>query len=318
MVVAQAPILTSSSNPIVNDWHVNRYVDTFDVGFAGSALTWNLDTLHTTGSDTTFFSECSVSPHCAKFPGTTVYVHNSSDTDGTYLNTSPTALSYLGSYSDTEVVYSNHEDQLRYPFTFSNMFTDTFSSIFTTKTGYTYLRRGRIQVKGDAWGTLILPSGTYANTLRVWSIEDYDDSVMGPASPYVWHYNSETFTWYLPDQHTELLNQYKVYLNSAIFNWYSYYTQYGTTAFAGVNKPDTDIQLYPNPANEQVTIHSGELFNTGSLAELYTIDGRLAGKYQLTGNDTTIALGHLSPGMYMCRFYSPGREVQVKKLMVVR
>jgi hypothetical protein len=313
--IAQIPVLTSSSNPVIGDRFPFYFTDTFNPGAAGTAMTWNFNTLHQYGSDTLVFTSCASTVHCSDFPGATIsgYVV-SSPTTPNYYNISATALSNLGGYSTVPIYYSNYQDISRYPFTYGDSYIDTFSSIFTSS-GYTYHRVGTITVTADAYGTLVLPYGTFLNVLRIKTTELFDDTTM-ITPPTIWHYRTDIYTWYAPDYHMELLNQYTQYRNSTVTSKYSYYSIQNPTSVNELSAQKTQVQLYPIPANDKCVLKCNAGFERGAYVDLMGIDGRVVGKYALQGTETVIPIALLSAGLYTCRIYNGG--LQLEKLVIAR
>lgn len=77
------------------------------------------------------------------------------------------------------------------------------------------------------------------------------------------------------------------------------------------------ITIFPNPASDECNIHCNTLFPANAHAELYDLTGRLAGAYQLSGNNTIISLKGFAPGLYQCRITS-GNEIINRKVVVLR
>lgn len=195
--VAQIPTLTSTSNPVIGDWHLQYVTDSFLVGAAGAAVTWNFSTLTIHSTDTGFYLACSASPSCATFPGTTLYFHQSGTPYALYYNATPTKISIDGEYATGAVPYTNYEDLLHYPFTYTSTFVDSLAATFVSS-GDTFHRKGTITVTADGYGTLILPNGTYTHALRIHRNEVYSDSTVISGIPFGNNYITQIYTWYTP------------------------------------------------------------------------------------------------------------------------
>ena len=78
------------------------------------------------------------------------------------------------------------------------------------------------------------------------------------------------------------------------------------------------ISLFPNPANEEFTVHSEIGFNFGSWIEVSDFTGRQLFKYSLQGDNTTISTLHLEAGMYECKIYNNGYGIETQKLVIIR
>ncbi len=85
----------------------------------------------------------------------------------------------------------------------------------------------------------------------------------------------------------------------------------GTNSFAIANAPI----IFPVPATNEFSVHSGLLFPARSMALVYDMTGRLINKCTLTGYDTKISLSGFSAGVYQCRIYC-GDKLFVRKLIV--
>jgi hypothetical protein len=67
----------------------------------------------------------------------------------------------------------------------------------------------------------------------------------------------------------------------------------------GLDAPQADKQLfvYPNPARDYLTLETANEA-TGSPFIIYDQSGRRVGMGLISGNPTTISIGHLNPGVY--------------------
>lgn len=77
-----------------------------------------------------------------------------------------------------------------------------------------------------------------------------------------------------------------------------------------------EVALYPNPANNTVTIQLGGS-SQNATALLYDITGRLMAGYFLNGSATTISVADLPPGIYQCRISEGGHNTITKKLVIM-
>jgi len=90
--------------------------------------------------------------------------------------------------------------------------------------------------------------------------------------------------------------------------------------YTGINTVATvknEIEIYPNPAFDEITIHSNSPFTPGSIAGLYDLTGRLVSTFPLSGNSTVFSVTGLSSGMYQCKI-STGENIIVKKIAVMK
>ncbi len=76
-----------------------------------------------------------------------------------------------------------------------------------------------------------------------------------------------------------------------------------------------NIEMYPNPANESVTVDPGAI-QALLMAEVYDLSGRMIESHQVIGL-TVIGVSHLAAGTYVVRLFDSTRSAQ-QTLMIVR
>lgn len=117
-----------------------------------------------------------------------------------------------------------------------------------------------------------------------------------------WSTASNEFTW-PPGGHANLTNP-DSWANLVLL---------GTTGIDNQNdKGIADINLYPNPATDQLSIESNGL--TNGVAEIYNATGQLLQTHELHNRTTTIDISELESGMYFIRM-NDERGSCYKKLM---
>ncbi len=264
-VSAQIPTLTSTSNPQIGDWQLVYTTDSFNISSTGAAVTWDYSTLPLNATDTSYADACSASPYCSDFPGTTIYGHSQGSSNYIYYNTSSTACSVVGAYGTDVIPYSNYEDFLRYPFTYSSSYVDTFGATFVGG-AETFNRGGTITVTADGYGTLILPNGTYTNALRIHRTESYADSIMGTVFS---SYLSEIYTWYVPNARQVLLSQTTFSIDGMPTPTTAFYTNQTPgsipSGISTIQAEPLTFQLYPNPVRDELNID----FNMEQAGQVY-------------------------------------------------
>ncbi|HVA98265.1 MAG TPA: hypothetical protein VNG53_05165, partial [Bacteroidia bacterium] len=196
---AQPTLTEANTSPIIGDIFSNNATNYIAPGSSGANQTWDLSSMTTTSTTTTNAVTPSSTTYGSSFPSSTIAF--SSTGAVLYWKVSSTAEQTYGiAQGSTVISYSNPEDYLRFPFTYSNTYTDTWAATFTSG-GYPYLRSGSTTVTADGYGTLKLPSGTYSNVLRVHFLENYQDSTNIGGSPYIITYQDDEYLWYLPPNH---------------------------------------------------------------------------------------------------------------------
>lgn len=77
-----------------------------------------------------------------------------------------------------------------------------------------------------------------------------------------------------------------------------------------------EVVLYPNPAKDMVFISTTDNSEINGAIEIYDLTGQLISKSTLQGNNSAIAISHLTPGIYFIRILnSIGKSVFVEKLI---
>ena len=86
------------------------------------------------------------------------------------------------------------------------------------------------------------------------------------------------------------------------------------TGITGTVNPPV-FSLYPNPASQQVSIHSDE---TGLVITLFDLQGKALYRQPMEGQQLSVSTGHLSPGIYIIRATSTQTGQGVSQRLVIR
>jgi len=79
-----------------------------------------------------------------------------------------------------------------------------------------------------------------------------------------------------------------------------------------------NVNIYPNPAYDEITIKTDQPFPENSKAMIYDLTGRLINTHSLTGNTTDFSVSGFPPGLYECRICTGGENVIIKKVVVMK
>jgi hypothetical protein len=308
IAIAQ-PILTSATNdPVVGDVFTENVCNIeggISAGPSGPGVTWDLSSLIATTETDHIVSYCD-SPDC---------------TDLFFTNVSVTAgLKYFFYYVDTAqwwelgIAYAGlglapmnakWRIILSYPFSYNTHFlvdTAIGDSDWTPGTYFTEID----SVLGDAYGALILPTGTFSNVLRVHAVIHTADSVSG--SGITTYKRSESYTWYQPGFHYFLASMnYDTTGGSRHLSSVSYYTQ---TVKAGINEQakNSEITISPNPSTGNITIQGAE----HTTIQVYNIIGQLIKEEPNTNN---ISIVEFPSGMYFIKVFGAGQLIKQDKII---
>ena len=183
--------------PIFGDQFIIHDVDTTGVnpGGSGANQTWNFSSINVLTDSVVFnWVDPATTPYAASFPNADIAECNQI---GCYYYTFAGGdLSNIGSgVGDTIqliTILTDPEIVFKVPFTYTNTYTDNFSG--TVNAAVTIIRNGTITKTADAYGTIILPTGTYNNVLRINFLEDVTDSIAG--IPVVTRTVTDNYSWY--------------------------------------------------------------------------------------------------------------------------
>jgi hypothetical protein len=220
--------------------------------------------------------------------------------------------------SSSVATYSNAEDFLHYPFSINNTYTDPFVGSYVSG-GYTWYRKGNVTVTADSYGTLITPSGTYANVLRVHMVETYTDSAF-VGMPYTLSTSTDQYTWYRNGTHQMMANVFTATIMGNTTNGGAY-----LAGSVGINENSllTSESLFPNPASERLTV---EFTLTESRKVTIKICNELGQESEISqqiqglqgGNTAQLNINELAEGIYFARIIVDGNLISTKRFVVSR
>lgn len=324
--IAQPTLNAANSNPVTGDVLTLQQYSYISPGNSGGSQTWNFSSITQSTNAAIAYSYAAVSAsNAAIFPNANQQ-YGSSTTFG-FNKISTTALQNYGVKQGTvNIVYSNPEDQMHYPFTMGGSYSDPFLATFTSS-GSTFERRGTTTVNADAYGTLQLPSGTFSNVLRVHFVQDYQDSTDMPGfGPYIITYLNDEYMWYLPNNHMPIFSTYSLTMD----NGFS-----APTSSTGSNKLGTivsgineqvnyikSLNFYPNPTSNGV-LNLDLNLNDNINYEIVIVDNlgrevlRTKSDDGITGyNFKTIDISSLESGLYNFEVVTGTIKLVNKKIIV--
>ena len=314
------PVLTAAGiNPTVGISNTSNAANYVSPGGSGVSQTWNLSAMTSTGSSVTTFIAPSSTTYASSFPSANVAINLGSGSYS-YYKTSSTAWQNEGVASGSGPVimsYSNPEDFLRYPFTFNSGYTDTWATTFVSGTT-TFYRTGSTVVTADSYGTLITPSGTFSNVLRVHFYEDYQDSANISGNPFIIPYQNDEYMWYLNGNHNPIATVWSLTANASTSQGGSYMIN-----VSGINEPSSlvSFNIFPNPASENLTIDISLKEKQKVDIKLFDEAGSEAGcpvsAEAMQGKSTyAIAVQDLPAGIYFAEVILNGTSSSTRRFIV--
>jgi hypothetical protein len=148
-------------------------------GGTGANVTWNFSGLTATSNTITHaILSPSAIPSSSIFPSANMIEKYS---DGTIIYNMKTAggnfcVGVQDTTSNFTMNYSNSLLTSKRPITYGTTVVDTFANSFAAS-GFNFIGKGTCTVTGDGYGTLVLPTKTFSNVLRVKVLQFEKDSM---------------------------------------------------------------------------------------------------------------------------------------------
>jgi len=225
----------------------------------GPDVSWDFSQLNnlTTGQITGIDS--STAPAGNEFPTANI-AFNMNDTIFTYCLVNETGLYYLGSQmlsvqNPYLKIYTDSRKFIEYPFTYNDIFTDTYECIITLETIDIEVRITAISVvTADSYGTLILPTGTFTDVLRTTTADEEIDSIFqGGAFINEVLVSRIQYLWYAPSSTSPLFSM-EISNSTGTMDTCCFYSITEAGIHAAENFSVSDLNVYPVPASEHVFI----------------------------------------------------------------
>ena len=302
LTVQAQPILTvDNSAPKIGQEQSYEWVELngLSAGPSGENVTWDFSTIT---SPMFIGSMIGVLPNETPFGSLFPTADIAYDTDGSfaYYNLTPYSYNFLGYGGvDFEFIYSNPETQFVYPFTYGTSQTDAFFATVHWETG-TETQYGTTTLIGDGYGTLILPSGSYSNVLRIRTITDYIDSTASGGFPNMIHHFFDFYTWHSPTEGplltlgtttTTFIGGTSSQSFAKLIHW---------SAVGIPNLQAEPLNVYPNPATEQLYIDLPTDVEQNATLNVYDLAGRRVKTTTVAQSERqTISVDELPTGTYM-------------------
>ncbi|MEO5641990.1 MAG: T9SS type A sorting domain-containing protein [Bacteroidia bacterium] len=317
--LAAQPVLTAAGiMPVVGNVLSTTNGGYVNPGPAGANQTWNLAFANGGASTSTGVTPGST-PYAANFPQSTVSLPGG----GAYVYYKGTAAAWqncgLVDPNGVVLAYSDFEDILHFPFTYTNTYTDTWATTFVSSST-TYYRSGTTTVTADAYGTLTTPDGTFTNVTRVHFYQVYSDSANMQSQPVILEYENDEYMWYLNGNHSVIA---AVYILTPDFTSTIMGGFYMNNVVSGVNDFSalTALSLAPNPANDVANFNI-ELNEAKELnVTIYNYAGQEIGKSITTAgfvgeNKIAFSVAELAAGSYFAIVSLDGVQASSQKIVV--
>ncbi|WP_165439440.1 T9SS type A sorting domain-containing protein [Chryseobacterium phocaeense] len=267
-------------------------------GSAGANITWDFSTYTAVNVVTATTNACPGQTNCFRFPtANRITKPIAADTYDFSIMTDTEAAS-IGSYfgpslGDGTVTYTDPLINFKFPITYMQQFDDNYQFNSVSAASSTS-EAGTQSFNADGYGTVITPTGTYNNVLRVKRMRSATQTAPGmPAMTYT----NESYQWISQEAGTVLsfgINTITINGTTTVSKAISYLVP-GALSTSETDKKKTDISLYPNPSSDMVNLKSDEEIKNITITSL---DGKAVVK---TGNMKNIDISKLPRGVYILK-----------------
>lgn len=295
-VFAQPTIQSTDFYPTVGESFSLNYGDYVSPGSAGSNVTWDLSSM----SSSSVITVNALAPS-SSFPTSTMNLEYVGQSD-LHANLTSTEFLIVGeTTSSASVNYTDAKKLYQFPMTNGASYSDNFSGSVLSS-GVTFSRTGSVTSEVDGYGTLITPSGTYTNVVRVHSVHTSNDTYMGQTITGT----IDMYSWIKAGVHIELamVQEITAMGNIQTVGWYS-----SNTLGIADNSINT-LVMHPNPAQDIVLLQHEQAIDN---VEVRDLNGRLA-IVEFNAANNSIDVSNLSTGVYYVTVYS-NNATAVQKLI---
>ena len=316
------------SQVVTSDWAPSPYlgilrnhvenVTGVSPGSAGSGQTWDFSSLSSDSTSILEFVYPSELDGFSAFPEATVgysLFPGGGNTVSVFFESSPSAYRVMGINpvgQPTNSVYSDPMDIMRFPVGFGQTFSDSFN--IEVSSSFSYEEIGENVVEVDGSGTLITPAGSFSNVLRMKSIETSQKIGFPPTPGGPTIDETTSYLFFSSEFPSVPLLEYRI--SGDNINPNSDTTiSYGDPSYLSITEKETEnFSIYPNPANNQITIS----FSSLERVELLDLFGRIVIVEPIQNSSKAIInTSTIKSGVYMLRGISMTGKTFVKKVSIV-
>lgn len=324
------PVLTQSMNFSLGDMYkIDTYqeVSVVDPGNAGANVVWDfsqitgeviegidvicVDPGSTPFADSTAVASAHVCVRSADYPNQGAFsFYNTGTESEQYI-----AMGFMGEGNRSFTTYSNSQTAMEFPFTYGQVFTDTYELIgYHIDLGYHFMKDSvSVEVVADAYGSIKTAYGTFQNVLRV----------KRTSTEYFWYRYAQgedwsfngifvrtEYDWYDPNIKAPLFSI--VEEEGIPGNMVKYLASYSSPSSIIVPRVEK-LRLYPNPADDVVYIDN-LTSSTWVQYDIYSLSGALLQTGDVLNHSINIEL--LKPGKYVIKLHASSSTI-CKKLIII-
>jgi len=287
-------------------------------GPAGPNQTWDFSGVPSDSVVTISYVVAGSTPEYASFPSSTAAL----DAGGgayTYFKSNSSGIELMGVVGGGAVApYQNSERIMQYPCNFNSQWVDAFSANWIAN-GFPVERTGTVSGFADAYGTLIMPYGNVDNVLRVRTTEIYSDSTILNID-----YDFDTYWYYKPGVHNAVVaifDQTVTIFGTPSTTQNMYWLDASDVGIDEALRNSIGVEVYPNPANTEVSVVFGADGSKGLTLEVVDLTGKVIVQQDLGSRapgiqKETFDVSALAAGLYSVRITDGLGGQGIKRLVV--
>jgi hypothetical protein len=210
---SQAQTIQGSAFPAIGSVYKLTLTDTAGIqaGNSGTGITWEFASLVNSGfTQVDSFLLPAATPYGSTFPSADITDHEVSPSTNYYVyyHNDGSEFQRIGNVQPDVVIYSDPANEFPYPLSYGVSVNDTYYASYNQTTTNTLVHmRGVASENADGTGTIVLPTGTYSNVLRVTGSRIEHDTIF--SSPNIYVYLEARYTnWYQADLYYPIMQIY--------------------------------------------------------------------------------------------------------------
>ncbi|MBV6406069.1 MAG: T9SS type A sorting domain-containing protein [Flavobacteriales bacterium] len=298
--VAQ-PILTFNGNaPQTGTSYERRFSPYIAPGPGGAGQVWDLSSLTTDSTAMVSLVDPSTTAYGAQYPAATVA--EVSDGSTVYFQATPNGVVMLGyEADDLPVVFNDGGRFMSFPCSHQTTWTDTYGGTFQVE-GSDVELSGTITGTADGHGTLILPTGSIPNVLRVHWVQEEEMS-MGMFT-FTTVFNNHLY--YVPGQSYPVVQTTSAtseMLGNTIVTEFTQWTDDLTTGTPEADATHAALQAFPVPTSGELNFTIPAHFSGTPLITVTDATGRIVRgvrSISTRGTEGRMDVSALPAGVYQC------------------
>lgn len=337
-VVSQAQItIVQSDLPIVGSGYINAVDDNYNAPMTpgGASQNWNYAGLLNADQDSLLCLSATGTPYAGIYPQSNLAALDPNTGSWIYFISNSTGFKLNGGMVTgfgNPLVFNPPQMIIPVPFTYTNLYNGYARVQYDTTTVYmgnTVQARivlyQNINISGDGYGSLTIPTGTTANTLRIKTTTLETDSVYINVPVFGWiplpgftpiQSQTTNFKWLRNGGGTLLLEIDADSLGQTA-NRSSYLLYYGVVGVAE-NMNASSQPPYPNPSASIITFSFNRPADESETLAIFSPDGKLVDRFDVRKLDSfSFSTRSLPQGIYFYSSQSSARTLQMGRFAVV-